>query len=889
MRIEGYAEGDPKVRLSDESPSRIASSARHAARRRSLLRVLPSRRARARRRLPKLARLPFSLKILLENLLRFEDGSSVTKSDIEALARWTPRTRTRTRDRVHAGARAAARFHRRSVRRRSGGDARCDGRDGRRSEGDQSAAAGRARHRSLGAGRLLRHRTTRWRRMPISSSSATASATRFLKWGQSALRGLPRRAARTRASCIRSTSSISRASSSARAERVATRPLGLSRYGRRHRFAHDDGQRSRRARVGRRRHRSRSRDARPAGDDAHSRSHRLPVGRRAARRRHRDRSRADGHRDAAQEGRRRKVRRVLRRGLSALPVADRTTIGNMSPEFGSTVAIFPIDDRTLEYLRLTGRSAEHSRAGRSVREGARPLPHRRDARIPSSPIRSRSISRPSSRASPDRAGRRIACRSRDVEAIVRARAARMGRRARTRNGAVARFEDEGGGGTATIVADRRRRRRRRRRDRRDHELHEHVESVGADRRRICWRATPSSAGCKRKPWVKTSLAPGSKVVTDYLDEGRPADVPRRLGFNLVGYGCTTCIGNSGPLPRRRRRNGRRPRPDRRGGAFRQSQLRRTHSSAGARELSRVAAAGRRVRAGRAHGRRSDDRAARHRQRRQAGLSCKRSGRATTRSPRRWRGASATRCSSAIRRRLQRRRELDASSSVDASERYEWDPEVRVRQEAAVLRRDAGAAGAAARRSRRARARRARRLGDDRSHLAGRQHRAAAAPPAKYLMEHGIEPQRLQLVRRAARQSRGDGARNVRQRALAQRARSRRRRRRHALSAGERADVDLRRVAQVRADGTPLIVLAGKEYGSGSSRDWAAKGPYLLGIKAVIAESFERIHRSNLIGMGVLPLEYLDGADRSTYGLDRRRDLRRHGHRRRRRAAHARCA
>jgi aconitate hydratase len=70
-----------------------------------------------------------------------------------------------------------------------------------------------------------------------------------------------------------------------------------------------------------------------------------------------------------------------------------------------------------------------------------------------------------------------------------------------------------------------------------------------------------------------------------------------------------------------------------------------------------------------------------------------------------------------------------------------------------------------------------------------------------------------------------------------------------------------------ADGTPLIVLAGKEYGSGSSRDWAAKGPYLLGIRAVIAESFERIHRSNLIGMGVLPLEYVGGADRSTYGLE----------------------
>jgi aconitate hydratase len=73
-------------------------------------------------------------------------------------------------------------------------------------------------------------------------------------------------------------------------------------------------------------------------------------------------------------------------------------------------------------------------------------------------------------------------------------------------------------------------------------------------------------------------------------------------------------------------------------------------------------------------------------------------------------------------------------------------------------------------------------------------------------------------------------------------------------------------SRYRADGTPLIVLAGKEYGSGSSRDWAAKGPHLLGIKAVIAESFERIHRSNLIGMGVLPLEYVDGTDRSTFGL-----------------------
>ena len=89
---------------------------------------------------------------------------------------------------------------------------------------------------------------------------------------------------------------------------------------------------------------------------------------------------------------------------------------------------------------------------------------------------------------------------------------------------------------------------------------------------------------------------------------------------------------------------------------------------------------------------------------------------------------------------------------------------------------------------------------------------------------------------------------------------------------QRADVDLRCGDEISsAEGTPLIVLAGKEYGSGSSRDWAAKGPYLLGVKAVIAESFERIHRSNLIGMGILPLEFDAGANRSTLRLDRRRD------------------
>ena len=141
-----------------------------------------------------------------------------------------------------------------------------------------------------------------------------------------------------------------------------------------------------------------------------------------------------------------------------------------------------------------------------------------------------------------------------------------------------------------------------------------------------------------------------------------------------------------------------------------------------------------------------------------------------------------------------------------------------------------------------------------------------SPAAKYLLEHGVEAAEFNSygARRGNHEVmvRGTFA-NVRLRnALAEGVEGGVTR---YLPTGERMSI-FDAAMRYRADGTPLIVLAGKEYGSGSSRDWAAKGPNLLGIKAVIAESFERIHRSNLIGMGVLPLEYVDGADRSTYAL-----------------------
>ena len=144
---------------------------------------------------------------------------------------------------------------------------------------------------------------------------------------------------------------------------------------------------------------------------------------------------------------------------------------------------------------------------------------------------------------------------------------------------------------------------------------------------------------------------------------------------------------------------------------------------------------------------------------------------------------------------------------------------------------------------------------------------ANGPAGKYLAEHGVQTRRLQLLRLAPRQSRSHGARHLRQCAPAQQARARHRRRRHAPAARRRANVDLRRQRRSTPSAAcPLIILAGKEYGSGSSRDWAAKGPKLLGVRAVIAESFERIHRSNLVGMGILPLQFEAGQNAESLGL-----------------------
>ena len=550
-------------------------------------------------------------------------------------------------------------------------------------------------------------------------------------------------------------------------------------------------------------------------------------------------------------------------GLSALPVVDRTTISNMSPEFGSTVAIFPIDARTIEYLTLTGRAPErialveaYAKAQGLFRTDASPEPHFADTLALDLAEVEPSL------AGPRRPQDRVALG--DVKQSFQI-ALNDWIAAREHAGnAVARFEDEGGGGTATIAQT-------------SEEVDDGCVVIAAIT--SCTNTSNPSVligagllaknaverGLRTKAWVKTSLAPGSKVVTDYLAQAGLQEYLDRLGFNVIGYGCTTCIGNSGPLP---------------------SDV--AEAVADADLIVAAVLSGNRNFEGRIHpqvranylaspplvvayalaGRMDVD------------LTKEPLGTGSDGRPvflhDIWpsNDAIATTMARCIGKEMFEREYAEVfegdenwrALQVDATERYEWDPASEyvkrppyfdgMPERPPALHDVRGARAIAV-------------LGDSvtTDHISPAGSIARNSPAGKYLSECGIEPRDFNSygARRGNHEVmvRGTFA-NVRLR--------------NALVPGVEGGVtrylptdeqlsiyDASR--KYAADGTPLVVLAGKEYGSGSSRDWAAKGPYLLGVKAVIAESFERIHRSNLIGMGVLPLEFVDGADRSTYALE----------------------
>ena len=555
-------------------------------------------------------------------------------------------------------------------------------------------------------------------------------------------------------------------------------------------------------------------------------------------------------------------------GLSSLGVADRVTIGNMSPEYGSTVAIFPIDEATLAYLRLTGRSPEqvalveaYARMQGMFRTDDAPEPLFDDV------VELDLTTIEPNIAGPRRPQDRVALRAVKAEfalALEEWQAAR----ASSGNGksveyAVSRLESEGGGGTAVATHPTAR-------------LTDGAVVIAAIT--SCTNTSNPAVmlgagllaknavqrGLSTKPWVKTSLAPGSKVVTDYLQKAGLQQYLDALGFALVGYGCTTCIGNSGPLP--------------------------DNVALTVAESDMIVAAvlsGNRNFEGRIHpqvranylaspplvvayalaGRMDVDLTTEP-------LGIDREGRPVYLSEL-W--PSNADIDAAIAESLSetmfRSRYADVFAGderwraleIPRSERYAWDPNSE------YVKRPPYFDGMPATPGEPADIREARALvvlGDSvtTDHISPAGSIAKNGPAAKYLMERGIEPADFNSygARRGNHEvmARGTFA-NVRLR--------------NQLVPGVEGGITrylpegaqmpiFDAAARYKDDGTPLLVIAGKEYGSGSSRDWAAKGPMLLGIRAVIAESFERIHRSNLIGMGILPLEFLPDQNRASLGL-----------------------
>jgi aconitate hydratase len=554
--------------------------------------------------------------------------------------------------------------------------------------------------------------------------------------------------------------------------------------------------------------------------------------------------------------------------LSNLAVADRVTIGNMSPEYGSTVAIFPIDDQTLRYLKLTGRNPEHialveayAKEQGLFRTDASPDPIFTDvleldlaAVVPNLA----GPRRPQDRVPLDKVKAEFAT------ALAGWQAARDARAGAAANGpALAALEGEGGGGTAVAARP------------------EAALSDGAVVIAAITSCTNTSnpavmlgagllakkaveRGMRCKPWVKTSLAPGSKVVTDYLAKAGLAKYLDALGFNLVGYGCTTCIGNSGPLP---------------------DDV--AHAVAERDMIVAAVLSGNRNFEGRIHpqvranylaspplvvayalaGRMDVD------------LTTEPLGEDGAGKPVFLRDLwpSTAEIDAAIAESVSegmfRSRYADVFAGDDnwrampvpAGERYAWDANSEYVKRPpyfdgmpAEPRAPGDIAGARALAI----------LGDSvtTDHISPAGSISARSPAAAYLIERGVAPADFNSY--GARR----GNHEVMMRGTFANTRLR-----NALVPGveggvtrylpENREMPIYDAAmRYKSDGTPLIVIAGKEYGSGSSRDWAAKGPMLLGVRAVIAESFERIHRSNLIGMGILPLEFEPGTTLSTLGL-----------------------
>jgi aconitate hydratase len=554
-------------------------------------------------------------------------------------------------------------------------------------------------------------------------------------------------------------------------------------------------------------------------------------------------------------------------GLASLPLADRATIANMAPEYGATCGIFPVDAETLRYLEFSGRPAERVALVEAYYK-AQGLFH--DATTPdaeySATLELDLSSVEPSVAGPKRPEGRVALR--DVRNTFR--------------GAVDQIV---GGGTSTATAtavatD-------------DYAMDPsavkymlqnseqvlHHGSVVIAAITSCTNTSNPSVmlaagllakkavekGLSTKPWVKSSLAPGSKVVTEYLDKAGLTPYLDQLRFHTVGYGCTTCIGNSGPLPSEI------------SAAIEQGGLVATSVLSGNRNFE---------------GRVQSEVKANYLMSPPLVVAYALAGRIDVDLTTYPLGTDqdgnpvylrdiwpsqqevAATISQAIQSDMYQRSYASVfvgdaqweGIAVPEGDRFAWDVDSTYVKRAPYF--DHMSPEPPARVSEISGARALAWLGDSitTDHISPAGSIKASAPAGKYLQERGVAPKDFNSYgsRRGHDEVmvRGTFA-NVRLR--------------NKLAPGTEGgfapylptgevmplyDAAMR----YKHDGTPLLILAGKEYGNGSSRDWAAKGPYLQGVRVVIAESFERIHRSNLVGMGILPLQFLPGASAESLGL-----------------------
>ncbi|MEW6168995.1 MAG: aconitate hydratase AcnA [Pseudomonadota bacterium] len=543
-------------------------------------------------------------------------------------------------------------------------------------------------------------------------------------------------------------------------------------------------------------------------------------------------------------------------GLSSLAAADRSTIANMAPEYGATCGIFPIDEETLNYLRLTGRSDEQIAVVKAYAQaqGMWWTPQAPEAQY-SDVLHLDLGSIKPSLAGPKRPQDRVLLT--DVKANFR-KAFEAEQKMRPSAGPV-QVTDKGRTFTlkdgAVVIAA--------------------ITSctntsnpavlIGAGLLAKKARAL----GLSSQPWVKTSLAPGSKVVTDYLTKAGLIEDLEHLGFFVSAYGCTTCIGNSGPLNEpiakaiqdnklsvsavlsgNRNFEGR-VHQDVRMNYLASPPLVVAYAIAGSTDIDLTREPIGKSKDGKdvflkdiwPSSQEIQDAIA---QAVTADLF-KKSYADVLKGDERWQGIKVTK-----------------------SETYSWDPKstyvqnppyfVGMTMTPPGIQPIAGARCLAV-------------LGDSitTDHISPAGDIKQDGPAGKYLMEHGV--QKADFNSFGSRR----GNHEVMMRGTFANTRIR-----NAMTPGVEGGVSkhigkdgsagpvepIYDVAmKYKAEGVPLVVLAGKEYGTGSSRDWAAKGTMLLGVKAVISESFERIHRSNLVGMGVLPLNFVEGQSTQSLGLD----------------------